>query len=139
MAEVVELCLLCGVKTTPKDRRLIDLSVGSISPFSNTLKRLYSVKLEGRKKMFTPDTERTVFSPKSWLCRKCFNSLTSFCDKETSFLNMIEKVLDQLPLTDHDTETTEAIPVIRTGSGAKRLFNNRNISSKKQRLNCGYR
>ena len=42
---------------------------------------------------------------------------------------MIEKVLDQLPLTDHDTETTEAI---RTG--AKRLFS---ISSKKQRLNCG--
>jgi hypothetical protein len=99
-SSVEEICLICGVKTTAKDRRAVDFVTQSRVAY--TIKRFYRGRLKERRKL-CPDIE-TVFSSKCWLCRKCHSSLSTFCDKETAFLGKIDKILDSLRLEDSDDD-----------------------------------
>lgn len=81
---------------------------------------MFSIKLEEKEKILSPDIEKSVFSSSSYLCRKCFNSFTTLCDKNMmAFLGNIEKTLVKISISV--TDKSRSSPVTQLQVGTKRL------------------
>jgi hypothetical protein len=73
------------------------------------------------------DNLELVFSEKSFFCRKCFKSFTTFSEKLTTFLNDIDKVLSKLI----DVNMPEDNSVGDYSSSAHSLFHSATPSRKR--------
>jgi hypothetical protein len=100
------------VITTPKNRRIVDLSCTSQLPMVVTLRRLYNIKMDERNdwecEMTKKFMEEEIFTASSNVCRNCFSSVSLFHKKENTLLSNIENVFDRC---DHDSTTKSTFEI----------------------------
>ena len=109
----LNVCLVCAVTTSKQNRRMID----TLSPVIATLKRLFNFKLGERGDQLNVELNiDTLFNSEVCVCRNCFNSITTFSNKEASLLINISKVLDYLCESQSQLQSQSQFAVCNTPS-----------------------